>query len=268
MSDCVNQNPFEDAVCVDTMRVFDSCSSQDCLEDLLVNVDADTQTLLNSASHVKIPCAEVIDAAFTVDAVPFNKGFYSVDITYTFSVEMEITPCDEGAAQQAQGSCRFNKKVILFGSEGNTKTFRSDQTNAAPVINGCSCNCCSTLPVASVSVVDPIVLGTKFICNPCQPVQPCGYDCNDAQGCQDEPVFDPTNRQVRVTLGQFSVIKLERSVPVLVPVYDYSIPLKECSSNTDSPCEVFDKIAFPTDEFFPKGLETETDSDTQTKNNC
>ena len=263
MSEQVKQNTFKDAVCVEAMRVFDSCSSQDCLEDLLVNVDAQTQTLLNSASHVKIPCAEVIDAAFTVDPVPFNKGFYSVDITYTFRLEMEITSCDEvPTVSDAVGSARFNKKVILFGSEGNTKAFRSDETNA-PVINGC--DCCSTLPIASVSVVDPIVLGTKFICNPCQPVPPCGYDCNDAQGCQDEPVFDPTNRQGKVTLGQFSVIKLERPVPVLVPVYDYCIPLKECSSNTDSPCEVFEKISFPTEEFFPKGLETDTQADANTQ---
>lgn len=259
MSEQVKQNTFKDAVCVEAMRVFDSCSSQDCLEDLLVNVDAQTQTLLNAASHVKIPCAEVVDASFTVDAVPFNKGFYSVDITYTFRLEMEITSCDEGAVvKDAVGSARFNKKVILFGSEGNTKSFRSDENNG-PVINGC--DCCSTLPIASVSVVDPIVLGTKFICNPCQPVQPCGFDCNDGQGCQDDTVFDPTNRQVKVTLGQFSVIKLERPVPVLVPVYDYCIPLKECSSNTDSPCEVFEKISFPTEEFFPRGLESDDSTD-------
>lgn len=255
MSDSVKQNTFGDAVCIEAMRVFDSCSSQDCLEDLLVNVDAQTQTLLNAASHVKIPCAEVIDAAFTVDPVPFNKGFYSVDITYTFRLEMEITPCDDsGAVADAVGSARFSKKVILFGSEGNTKTFRSDEANG-PVITGCDAG--STLPIASVSVVDPIVLATRFICTPCPPTVNCGIDCNDGQGCQEEPPFDPANRQVRVTLGLFSIIKLERPVPVLVPMYDYCIPLKECSSNTDSPCEIFGKIAFPTNEFFPKGLETE-----------
>ena len=123
MSDSVKQNTFKDAVCVEAMRVFDSCSSQDCLEDLLVSVDAPTQELLNNASHVKIPCAEVIDATFTVDAVPFNKGFYSVDITYTFSLDLQITPCGDGAVTDATGSCKFSKKVILFGSEGNTKAF-------------------------------------------------------------------------------------------------------------------------------------------------
>lgn len=257
MSDSVKQSTFKDAVCMEAMRVFDSCSSQDCLEDLLVSVDAQTQTLLNNASHVKIPCAEVIDAVFTVDPVPFNKGFYSVDITYTFRLELEITSCDDPTVTDAIGSCKFSKKVILFGSEGNTKAFRSDETNA-PVINGC--DCCSTMPIASVSVVDPIVLNTKLLCNPCPPTVICNVDCNDSQGCQDEPVIDPANRIVRTTLGLFSVIKLERPVPVLVPVYDYCIPLKECSSNTDSPCEVFDKIAFPTDEFFPRGLDTEQEA--------
>lgn len=261
MSDSVKQNTFEDAVCVEAMRVFDSCSSQDCLEDLLVTVEADTQTLLNSASHVKVPSAEVIDAAFTVDAVPFNKGFYSVDITYTFRLDMEITSCGEAAAvTNAVGTCRFNKKVILFGSEGNTKSFRSDEPNGTVINPG---DTGSILPIASVSVVDPIVLGTKFICTPCQPLSNCGFDCNDGQSCQEEQ-FDPANRQVRVTLGQFSIIKLERPVPVLVPIYDYCIPLKECSSNTDSPCEVFEKISFPTDEFFPRGLETETQTTEET----
>lgn len=259
MSDSVKQSTFEDAVCIEATRVFDSCSSQDCLEDLLVTVDSETQELLNAASHVKIPCAEVIDATFEVDPVPFNKGFYSVDITYTFRLEMEITPCESTEpVADAEGTATFNKKVILFGSEGNTKTFSSDEA-IGPVINGC--NAPSTLPVASVSVVDPIVLGTKFICTPCAPVTTCGIDCNEGQGCTEEPPFDPTNRQVRVTLGQFSVIKLTRSVPVLIPVYDYSIPLKECSSNTDSPCEIFEKIAFPTDEFFPRGLEVDADTD-------
>ena len=258
MSDSVKQNTFKDAVCVEAMRVFDSCSPQDCLEDLLVSVDAQTQTLLNNAAHVKIPCAEVIDAAFAVDAVPFNKGFYSVDITYTFRLELEITSCEDGTVSDAEGTCRFSKKVILFGSEGNTKAFRSDEANG-PVINGC--DCCSTMPIASVSVVDPIVLDTKLICNPCLPSVTCNVDCNDSQGCQEDTPIDPNNRIVRTTLGMFSVIKLERPVPVLVPVYDYCIPLKECSSTTDSPCEVFERISFPTDEFFPRGLETQEDAE-------
>ena len=40
MNDNINVNrPFKEAVCIDAMRVFDSCSSQDCLEDLAFTFD-------------------------------------------------------------------------------------------------------------------------------------------------------------------------------------------------------------------------------------
>ena len=58
----------------------------------------------------------------------------------------------------------------------------------------------------------------------------------------------------------FSIVQLQRPVPLLIPVYDYCIPDKECSTNTDSPCELFNRIEFPTDEFFPKGLESDDDN--------
>jgi hypothetical protein len=38
---------------------------------------------------------------------------------------------------------------------------------------------------------------------------------------------------------------------MLIPVYDFCIPEKQCEDTTDHPCDVFRKIQFPTDEFFP-----------------
>ena len=37
----------------------------------------------------------------------------------------------------------------------------------------------------------------------------------------------------------------------MIPIYDFCIPDKECTAqdSTDDPCELFRKIAFPTDEF-------------------
>ena len=55
-----------------------------------------------------------------------------------------------------------------------------------------------------------------------------------------------------VTLGLFSIIRLERNVQLLVPVYDFCVPDKECVGATeDNPCDLFDNINFPVDEFFP-----------------
>ena len=41
----------------------------------------------------------------------------------------------------------------------------------------------------------------------------------------------------------------------MVPAYDYVVPNKECVSTTESPCELFEKINFPSSEFFPRSLE-------------
>ena len=256
MSELAKKNCFKEAVCIEAMRVFDSCSSQDCLEDLMVNLSPCDQQIIDNAAHVKSRCVEVMDVSFAIDPVPFNKGFYSVDITYTFKVDLEVLSCNGQTPVIITGTSRFSKKVILFGSEGNTKQFSSDDMNMPP-IKGC-CNT-SSLPRASVSVVDPIVLDLKLLCKPCPPVTPCDCDipCGEGQGCGPKPV-NPPKKVVKITIGLFSIVKLERPVPILIPVYDYCVPLKECSNTTDSPCELFEKINFPTSEFFPKSLEDQT----------
>ena len=43
MSD-FNGKPFKEAMCIEAMRVFDSCSSQDCLEDLAFTFSQADQT--------------------------------------------------------------------------------------------------------------------------------------------------------------------------------------------------------------------------------
>ena len=37
------------------------------------------------------------------------------------------------------------------------------------------------------------------------------------------------SRRIYVTLGQFSIVRLERDTQLLVPVYDYCMPDKECA---------------------------------------
>ena len=41
---------------------------------------------------------------------------------------------------------------------------------------------------------------------------------------------------------------------MMIPVYDYCLPDKECVATTDDPCELFRKIKFPVNEFFPPRL--------------
>ena len=75
----------------------------------------------------------------------------------------------------------------------------------------------------------------------------------------DDPlVLSGGQRQLLVTLGQFSIVRLERDAQLVVPVLDYAIPCKECCDNPGSgedPCEMFSRIPFPAQEFSPTGCD-------------
>ncbi len=234
---CYANKPFKEAVCIDAMRVFDSCSSQECLEDLEFSFEECDQNIINSASYIKTKCIEVSDVNFAIDPVPFNNGFYTVDVTYTFTAEIEAhIPCQKSPVI-VYGCASFSKKVILFGSSGNTQRFVSDEPckrECAVPKSGCA-SCCdnSTLPTATVNIVEPMCLDTKLV--------------GGTNGCESKQVF--------ITIGIFAIIQLERAVPIMIPAYDYCVPGKDCSTNTDTPCELFDKIRFPIGEFFPKSLD-------------
>ena len=63
-------------------------------------------------------------------------------------------------------------------------------------------------------------------------------------------------RRLFVTLGQFSVIRLERDAQLVVPVVDCPVPARECcdaAGSTEDPCEMFSRIPFPTQQFNPTG---------------
>ena len=253
MSDTTNNGCFKDAVCIETQRIFDSCQDKDCLEDLEVTfTDEADQTTIENSTFIKAKCVEVTNVTLSVDPLPFNKGFYSVDITYTFGVRIDAYSNASQNPTTVTGTASFTKKVILYGSEGCSKTFTStDTTSETQEMDPC-CQKCTSLPKASVSVVDPIILDAKLLCKTVLNCTTTPCVCGQ-QTVYEEPPCTPKNAYV--TIGLFSIVSLSRPVSVVVPVYDYCIPDKECTSNTDSPCELFDRLDFPVDEFFPKGIE-------------
>ena len=56
---------------------------------------------------------------------------------------------------------------------------------------------------------------------------------------------------VYATIGMFTIVQIERNVQMLIPAYDFCIPEKECVTTSDNPCEMFNRLEFPTNEFFP-----------------
>ncbi|WP_242953593.1 hypothetical protein [Clostridium merdae] len=209
----------------------------------------DRQQLINEAATVKVRNVEVITVYLDLEPVPFNKGFYSVDMTFFFDVALDVYCSPTSGPVQVNGISVFNKKVILYGSEGNVKMFSSDCGLDDLEVQSWACR---ALPKATVQVAEPVGLSSR-VCD-C-PANPCDICCRIPDCiCRrfgSEFVMDSVRRTVYVTIGIFTIVQIVRNVQMLIPAYDFCIPEKECEATSDDPCELFRRIDFPTDEFFP-----------------
>jgi hypothetical protein len=246
-----SQGSGRGAVCIDTRRVFDSCKDRDCYEDTRVYLTAEGETALANTTNIKTRSARLIYAYVGIDEVPFNCGFYRVSVRYYIDVEFEGC-LGVGRSQTFRGLAALEKEVVLYGGDGSTVTFTSDNNSLCnPVINTGVANA----PTAIAEVVEPIVLGTKISdCN-C----PCDCVCRDypdiPQVIKDyfggEFVLNPEGAKIYVSFGIFSVIRIERTTQILVDATDYSVPDKECvvGPGNDSPCQLFRAMPFPSGQF-------------------
>ena len=281
--------------------LYPGCRDKDCIEDLRVYPTRSSQAVIDRALSVRGGRAELLQAYIDVEPASYNRGFFSVDIRYYYRITAEAFV---GGSRPAEisGLAVFDKRVLLFGSEGNAKIFTSRYRPEEPDCQGLGR---SNLPEAVVEAVDPIVLSLKLIdpcdfvcptppppplpppqspppppppprpppcpppCNPCNPCPPpppppCGCCAENElteippciSACFDcELAFDGGCRRLYVTLGQFSMVRLERDSQLLIPMYDYCMPTRECAGGDedgdDDPCEIFRQIRFPVGEFFP-----------------
>ena len=256
-------------VCISTMRVLDSCRDRDCFKDSRVYLTPFGQEIIDRTSTVRTVDAKIVATAISVDAVPFNGGFYQ--ITARFYIRLKFEACMAPARpQEFCGLAILEKNVVLYGGEGSVHIFRSDAGSgfcAAPV---CA-DGCNSLPTAVIETVDPIILSTRIVadCGACG----CGNDgcgCHNTCGCGCDGSALPLEvtghfpegfaeggcNRMLVSIGMFSVIRLERPAQYLVNATDYSVPDKECApaTNEDDPCGLFRAMAFPVGEFYPPSL--------------
>lgn len=248
MSD-FSERKINEAVCIDTKRIYDSCVSKDCLEDLRVTFFGASQLLIDEATSIKCRDCNITAVGIDVEEVPFNRGYYSVNIKFYFRLcfDTYCAPCTP--PRIAIGYAVFEKKCILYGSEGDVKIFTSSIINEkldcpeAPQY---------TNPTAKVQAVNPVVLACDIVrCCDCS--HPChtSFPKSVLNDIDDRSIPDNPSKAVLVSLGLFSIVQMERDVQMLIPAYDFCIPDKECSCSTQNPCQTFKGIDFPVDEFFP-----------------
>lgn len=250
---------FREAVCVHTKKVFDQCRSRDCMRDLRVYLPIEDQCFIDgNAISVKPRSAELLTAVMDVEPVAFRRGCFSVDIRFFYKVSVEACT-GVGRPRILEGLSVYDKRCILFGGEGGARIFSSECT---PHHMDHQFAERSNRPTAVLEAVDAILLDARVV----YPTQPCNNCCScelrevpraicGCFGGQDLALDSASNRLL-VTIGQFSIIKMERDIQLLMPAFDVCMPQKDCCDNvggdtTDDPCEVFSRFAFPTEEFFP-----------------
>ena len=258
---------IREAVCVHTDKISDSCLAKDCIEDLQVYLTVPSQQALDCAVSAKARYVELLHVGVHVETVPYSTGYYTVDLTFYYRVIADASAAG-GRPTTVTGLAIFSKRLVMFGGETSARSFSSR--------SGISCLCkqaiqAGNVPEAIVEVVDPMILGSRVQevcnCNCCPPSPPVIPEA--ILGCFEEQlVLDGESKRLLVTIGQFSIARLERSTQLLIPTFDYCIPSKTCknvgSSNTESPCEVFGQIEFPMDAFFP----SKADSCIPAKDSC
>lgn len=240
--------PPREAVCIHTRKVYDSCREKECLRDLRVYLTSTSQAILENTVNVKAREAELLCAVIDVEPITYNRGFFTVDVRYFYRVTFDAS-CGVGRPKTLCGLAIYDKRTVLFGSEGSARIFSSDFANRAQDMQNPER---TNLPVAVVEVVDPVILGSKILDTCCNSDASVNDVPADICGCfEDDLVISNEGRQLFVTLGQFSIIKLERDIQLLIPAFDFCMPDKECAGNPDDPCALFQNFRFPVDEFFP-----------------
>lgn len=240
-----------EAVSVNTRKIFDSCRDKDCIDDLRVYPTESSQTYIDSALSLRPRSAELLYVDVSVSPISFNRGFYTVDCTYFYSVVGEAFP----SGDVVTGLAIFDKRVMLFGSVASVKSFHSEDSD--PHVDG------TDLPLAVVDSVDPIALRMKLADAgaplPGEP-EPREIPAFIADAFGEPLVLTDAGRRWYATLGQFSLVRLERDTQLIIPAYDYNVPEKECpGSSEDDPCALFGRIRFPVEEFFPPDSVAESD---------
>ena len=251
----VNLNELREAVCIHTSKVTDSFRDKDCIEDLRVYLTRDSQCALDRATGARARYAELLHVGLEVEPVPFHRGHYSVDITYYYRI---LADALMGNARPVPifGLAVFSKRVVLYGGEQGAKVFTS---STEPGCTDCAAQIDRASPEAVLEAVDPMILAAKVMdacsccrCDPSLSDVPEGiFSCFDG-----ELVLSGETKRLYVTLGQFSVVRMQREMQIRVPIFNYCVPTKEFSDSAGSsedsdPCEVFNRVEFPEDSFFP-----------------
>lgn len=249
------------ACCIDTYRIYDSCRNQECLEEMRIHVTDEGQRILDSANAIRVKNVQVLWTKIDTEEMPFNKGYFQINIRYYFHCVLDCCT-GLGTGQDVAGLGAWDKSVLLYGGEGNVAVFKSDvqADSFCPAVKA-RVHQSTNLPRAVVEVAEPVALrlnvlersacqgyGTSVVDANCIPEHICAcYEGRFSEsGCGTKVCF--------LSLGLFSLVRMERPAQLVIPACDSCIPAEEskCELPYTDPCALFRSMEFPVKEFYPE----------------
>lgn len=255
-----NTTMNNECTCIDVDKIYDSARDKDCIEDLRVYLDEEGQSLIDCASNIRARSVDILDARISVNGIPFNNGYYQIEIRYFFKICFEA--CVNSVTREFCGIAVFDKQSVLHGGEGSVYVFTSEPCSddfcpeKCTSLTSARCN----NPKVVLEAAKPIVLNVKTVDRTFK----YGYCCCSAEqipqricsSCFPQSSVCTSNigcKCLYVSLGLFSIIRIERPVSLLIDCVEFCIPDKESAVNSETdPCALFKNMSFPTCDFFPK----------------
>lgn len=263
--DCVGGNATgRGETCIIAQKIFDQCRIQKCLtSDILGparaarNSAPSCNDMLCEGDIIVPPCnaADVTIRDLELDRIdivrkkpnPLQEGCWDLELRYVFDYTLEFRRADGGFIGCIDATNMYNLRVTLFGST------EAEVTTATDLYD-----CCGNSEGGPFAVAEgkAIALAAELrypCCNSCNCGCGCGCNNNGCNcGCDNMDATMGAPIAVNVTIGLFTIVKLFRTVNMLVNSLGRCMP-DDCTATASAgdPCGDFENMRFPLDMFSP-----------------
>ena len=259
-------NGRNEETCIIVQKIFDQCRIQKCLGSSILGparaARSETPScndMLCEGDIIIPPCnaADVTIRDLDLTRIeilrkrpnPLQKGCWDIELKYVFNYTLEFRRADGCFIGTIDATSSHHLRVTLFGSTEADVTTVTDQFENAASKGGPFIIAEGKAVALNAELRFP-GCNTCHSCNPCNPCHSCGCDCDSSQSSGDAALGAPI--AVNVTIGLFTIVKLFRTVNIMVNSLGRCIP-ERCTANATNsdPCNGFEDIRFPLDLFSP-----------------
>ncbi|MFI3173765.1 MAG: hypothetical protein R3Y53_01015 [Bacillota bacterium] len=238
-------------------KIFDQCRLQKCLTATELGPARMAHTTIGNRGDmcadgdIIIPPANATDVTIRdlelseIEVLrkrlnALQEGCWDIDLKYVFTYFLEFRRIDGSIICVVEASNSYILKITLFGGTQSDITTISELSDICNEKKGRPCVYAEGKAIALAAEL-------KY------PNCGCGCNCHGSCGSHDGSVAAPV--AVDVAIGLFTVVKLYRTVSIVVESLGTLLP-EQCTpttQNTNGPCDNFDRIPFPMELFTPSG---------------